>query len=119
MSTGWVDATTSTASVLFTDLVGSTELRSRVGEESADEIRRRHDAVLTTAIEANHGRVVKSLGDGLMAVFEAAADAVAAAIAAQQSVASLVDIAEPVTIRIGVSVGDVTFEAADCFGTAV
>src|SRR4051794_12929181 len=110
MSRGDLAATTSTASVVFTDLVGSTELRSRVGEDAADEIRRRHDAALTAAIEANNGRVVKSLGDGLMAVFDAAADAVAAAIAAQQSATSLVDIAEPITIRVGISVGDVTFE---------
>ena len=71
--------TTSTASVLFTDVVGSTELRGRLGEEAADELRRTHDAVVTAAIVESNGRVVKSLGDGLMAVFDSAADAVQSA----------------------------------------
>jgi len=53
-----------TVSALFTDLVGSTELRARVGEESADRLRRIHDSLV---IEANGGRVVKSTGDGAMA----------------------------------------------------
>ncbi|MCZ7529751.1 MAG: AAA family ATPase [Acidimicrobiia bacterium] len=112
--------TTSTASVLFTDLVGSTELRSRLGEEAADDLRREHDAVVTAAIEAPDGRVVKSTGDGLMAVFDSAADAVAAAIAAQQRVTALgADLPEPIVIRVGVSVGDVSFDGDDCFGTTV
>jgi len=41
------------AVVLFTDLVGSTELRGRLGEEAADELRRRHDQLLAQAVEAN------------------------------------------------------------------
>ncbi len=55
------------AVVLFTDLVGSTELRGRLGEEAAEELRRRHDRLLTKAVEAHSGRVVKGLGDGIMA----------------------------------------------------
>lgn len=111
---------TSTATVLFTDLVGSTELRTRLGEERADELRRTHDAVVQDAIEVNNGRVVKSLGDGLMAVFESAADAVAAGIASQQGVTALgPNLPEPIEIRVGASVGDVSFEGDDCFGTAV
>ena len=54
------------AVALFTDLVGSTELRAQVGEEAADGLRRKHDRVLTHAAEAHEGRV------GLMAL---AADA--------------------------------------------
>lgn len=111
---------TTTASVLFTDLVGSTELRSRLGDEVADDLRRRHDETLTGVVTARGGRVVKSLGDGLMAVFDAAADAVAAAVAGQQAIDSTVEAdGEPVEIRVGVSVGDVTFEAGDCHGTTV
>jgi hypothetical protein len=69
-----------TATVLFTDLVGSTELRGRLGEEAADELRRRHDHLLGLAVEANNGRVVKGLGDGIMATFTgASSDATTAA----------------------------------------
>jgi class 3 adenylate cyclase len=56
-----------TVSALFTDLVGSTELRARAGEESADQLRRIHDSLVIEAIEANGGRVVKSTGDGAIA----------------------------------------------------
>jgi class 3 adenylate cyclase len=106
--------------VLFTDVVDSTALRSRLGEEAADDLRRTHDEVVTEAIESNAGRVVKLLGDGVMAVFESAADAVAAAVAAQQTLTAAGDrLPEPVTIRVGISVGDVSLEDGDCFGTAV
>lgn len=71
--------------VLFTDLVGSTELRDRLGEEGADELRRKHDQLLAGAVEANNGRVVRGVGDGIMATFAGAADAVAAE-AIQQAV---------------------------------
>src|SRR5438067_10492753 len=75
----------STAIVLFTDLVGSTELRSRLGDEAAEELRRKHDDLVVHAIETNRGRVVKNLGDGVMATFSGASDAMAAAVAIQQS----------------------------------
>ena len=57
----------STAIVLFTDLVGSTELRSRLGEDAAEELRREHDRLIAGAVETNRGRLVKHLGDGVMA----------------------------------------------------
>jgi class 3 adenylate cyclase/tetratricopeptide (TPR) repeat protein len=110
------------AVVLFTDLVGSTELRSRLGEEAADELRRRHDQLLAQAVEANNGSVVKGLGDGIMAAFAGASDAVAAAVAIQQAVDRLnrsSKAAEPIAVRIGLSAGDVTFENDDVHGTPV
>jgi class 3 adenylate cyclase len=45
------------AVVLFTDLVGSTELRGRLGEEAAEDLGRRHDQALTEAVEATNGRL--------------------------------------------------------------
>src|SRR5438067_3744762 len=112
----------STAIVLFTDLVGSTELRSRLGDEAAEELRRKHDDLVVHAIETNRGRVVKNLGDGVMATFSGASDAMAAAVAIQQSLdrhnrsgGGTV----PLEVRIGLSAGDVTFEEGDCFGTPV
>src|SRR5438874_10364461 len=95
-----------TATVLFTDLVGSTELRGRLGEEAADELRRKHDQLLAQAVEANNGRVVKGLGDGIMATFAGAADAVAAAVAIQQGIDRLNrtgGVPAPVAVRVGLS----------------
>jgi class 3 adenylate cyclase/tetratricopeptide (TPR) repeat protein len=110
------------ALVLFTDLVGSTELRGRLGEESADELRRRHDQLLYQAVEANNGRVVKGLGDGIMATFTGATDALAAAVAVQQAVDRLNrsgKAAVPLAVRVGLSAGDVTPEDDDVHGTPV
>ena len=82
---GGTGAGRSTATVLFTDLVGSTELRSRLGEDTAEELRRHHDRLVAGAVEANRGRLVKNLGDGVMATFTGASDALAAAVAIQQA----------------------------------
>src|ERR1043165_9043289 len=101
-----------TATVLFTDLVGSTELRGRLGEETADDLRRKHDRLLTQAVEANNGRVVKGLGDGIMATFAGAADAVAAAVAIQQGTERLNrsgKAAGPLDLRVGLAAGGVAF----------
>jgi class 3 adenylate cyclase len=112
-----------TATVLFTDLVGSTELRSRLGGEAAEALRRRHDRLLADIVQANQGWVVKGLGDGIMATFPGASDAVAAAVGIQRAVHRYNRSAKgppaPLELRVGVSAGDVVFEEADCFGTPV
>src|ERR1043165_7576677 len=111
-----------TATVLFTDLVGSTELRGRLGEETADDLRRKHDRLLTQAVEANNGQVVKGLGDGVMATFAGAADAVAAAVAMQQGIDRLNrsgKVPVPLAVRVGLSAGDVAFGDDDVHGTPV
>ena len=109
----------STAIVLFTDLVGSTELRSRLGEAAAEEVRRKHDRLVADAVEAKRGRVVKNLGDGVMATFAGASDAVAAAVAVQRAIHRHNRSGARLAVRIGISAGDVTFEETDCFGTPV
>ena len=110
-----------TRSVLFTDLVGSTELRVRLGEEAADALRRTHDALLTDAITRHGGSVVKGLGDGVMATFESAADGVAAAVAVQQAADAhgRRQPGEAIGVRVGLSVGDVATEEGDVFGVPV
>jgi class 3 adenylate cyclase/tetratricopeptide (TPR) repeat protein len=111
-----------TATILFTDLVGSTELRGRLGEEAADELRRRHDQALAQAVATREGRVVKGLGDGIMATFSGASDAVAAAVAIQRAIDRLNRSGKtpvPVSVRVGLSAGDVTFEDDDVHGTPV
>ncbi len=110
-----------TATVLFTDVVGSTSQRARIGEEAADRLRNAHDTFVNSAIEINRGVVVKHTGDGVMATFSAAVDAVGAAVAIQQAVDlhNRRGVTESIEVRIGISVGDVTFEGEDCFGLPV
>ena len=111
-----------TTIVLFTDIVGSTELRGRLGEDAADELRRAHDRLLVQTVESNGGRMVKGLGDGIMATFAGASDAVAAAVAIQQEIDRLVrsgKVAVPLAVRVGVSAGDVAIDEGDVHGTPV
>ncbi|HWC11474.1 MAG TPA: AAA family ATPase [Acidimicrobiales bacterium] len=106
--------------MLFTDLVGSTDLTAQVGQEAFDEVRREHFTRLRGAAVQNSGRQVKTLGDGVLVVFDSASDAVACAIAMQQLVelqARTRDI--PLAIRVGLAVGEVTFEEGDVFGRPV
>lgn len=110
-----------TLSVLFTDLVGSTELRARLGEDGADVVRRAHDELIGEVVAGHGGRVVKGLGDGFLATFGSAARAANAAVDIQQAFdRTPMDGADVhLSIRIGLSAGDVTLENDDVFGTPV
>ena len=113
-----------TASVLFCDMVGSTDLLSRLGMSAADELRRRFNAVLRDAVRATGGEEVKSLGDGLMVVFvHSARDAVECAVAMQRGIDRL-NLENPllaVALRVGIALGEATYfaEEDDWFGPAV
>jgi len=60
---------TATVSVLFCDVVGSTELLSHLGDDANDDVRRACTSPLREAVRAHRGQEVKNLGDGLMVVF--------------------------------------------------
>ena len=104
------DSMIGTAAVMFTDLVGSTELRLRIGEDAAEVIRSQHDALLADAVVSNQGRVVKRLGDGIMATFASCTHALSAAVAVQQAIdiGNRLSVGERLAVRIGVSLGDVS-----------
>jgi class 3 adenylate cyclase/tetratricopeptide (TPR) repeat protein/RecA/RadA recombinase len=113
-------AETQQVTVVFTDLVGSTELSSRLDPAAADQLRDTHFALLRGAIEDNGGTEVKNLGDGLMVVFTITSGALNGAEAMQQAIAHHNKRAtEPVSIRVGVSHGEVTEDGGDYFGDAV
>ena len=107
--------------VLFTDLVGSTELRARLGEEAAEDLRREYFALLRDALVAGDGEEVKTLGDGIMAAFPNASAALMCAVAIQQA-ATRHNRRKPdqtLAVHVGVSAGEVTCEEGDYFGTPV
>ena len=112
--------TTEHVIVLFTDIVGSTELSSSRSPEEADAIRRRHFDVLRRSVHESGGREAKSLGDGLMVVFASASAALDCAVSMQQGVAALQRRdGQPIEIRVGLSGGEVTREDDDYFGDPV
>lgn len=111
-----------TSTILFTDFVGSTELRSRLGDSVADQLRRSHDQLLAGAVAEHGGNLVKSLGDGILAAFPSAADGVSAGAAIQRAIDRSnrrVDDTRRLEVRIGLSAGDVSWEQGDCHGTPV
>jgi class 3 adenylate cyclase/ActR/RegA family two-component response regulator len=106
--------------VLFTDLVGSTSAWSGLDRATADRRRARHFALMNTAVADHGGREVKNLGDGMMAVFESAGEAVASAGTMQRAFAAAARGGEPMLgLRIGLSAGDATEEGEDAFGVPV
>jgi class 3 adenylate cyclase len=110
---------TSTVTLLFCDLVSSTERQSRLGDDAADEFLRRMFAVMRHTAEQTHGEVIKMLGDGMMMVFRASTiDALTCAMALHENVASL-DPLDPPLLRIGISAGEVSHAEGDLFGMPV
>ena len=108
------------ATILFTDMVGSTELSQRLSAEAADQVRREHFSILRQAIAEVGGTEVKNLGDGLMVVFGSASSALACAVAMQQGVErDNRDREHSVGLRAGISGGEVTREDDDYFGDPV
>ena len=117
---GGVVAATETITVLFTDLVGSTEMASALTPEGADRLRREHFATLRRAIVPTGGTEVKNLGDGLMVVFPSTSAALSCAVAMVQTVDRENATAErPLGLRIGLSGGEATRESDDYFGDPV
>ena len=112
--------TTENVAILFTDIVGSTELSQRLSPQAADEVRRGHFSILRQAITETAGREVKNLGDGLMVVFSSASAALGCAVAMQQGVEKVNrDGTEAVGLRVGLSVGEASNEDGDYFGDPV
>ncbi|MCA1844591.1 MAG: AAA family ATPase, partial [Actinobacteria bacterium] len=106
--------------VCFTDLAGSTELMGSVGDRGWDRLRTDHFSALREALTAHAGREVKNTGDGMLAVFGSAAEAVDAAVAMEQAVDVHARRAGvPLAMRVGIALGDVTHDADDVFGTPV
>ena len=108
------------AAILFTDVVGSTELSQRLAPDVADEVRRGHFSILRQALAEAGGIEVKNLGDGLMVVFGSASAALACAVAMQQGVErDNRDRKHSVGLRVGLSGGEVSREDNDYFGDPV
>jgi class 3 adenylate cyclase/tetratricopeptide (TPR) repeat protein len=106
--------------VVFTDLVGSTELSSRLGPDATEALRVVHFGLLRGAAEPLGGVEVKNLGDGLMLVFPSLGAALDASVAMQQAIERHNSNGkEELGIRVGIATGDATEEDGDYFGEPV
>src|ERR1043166_8484427 len=90
------------ATVLFTDIVGSTELASRLGDEHWKLVLATHHGVVRKALKRNGGREIDTAGDGFFATFPRPADAIRCA-------AEIIDELRPlgIQIRAGVHMGEI------------
>lgn len=106
--------------VMFTDIVGSTEMTTRLGDRSGVEIVRAHDSLVRRALAKHGGREVKHTGDGIMASFFEVASAIECAEHIQQSVAEFNrSNRESIHLRIGLHAGEPVEDSHDLFGTTV
>jgi class 3 adenylate cyclase/tetratricopeptide (TPR) repeat protein len=109
------------AIVVFSDLVDSTALLARLGDDRMELVRRAHVEDVTDAVDVAGGRVVKTLGDGVMASFESALGALRAAAEIQAGVERL-DAAHGgigIAARVGVAAGEPIPDGDDLHGMPV
>jgi len=102
------------ATVLFTDVVGSTELATRLGDHAWRDLLARHHAAIRRELERWRGREVDTAGDGFLAAFDGPARAIRCAVAAVASVRGL-----GMEIRAGVHTGEVEVADGELRGIAV
>lgn len=113
-ATSPTDADRILGTVLFTDLVKSTELLTRIGDVAYRDLRAAHERQVRLVVERGGGRLVNVIGDGTLSIFDRASDAVrcAESICAQSN-------AEQVAVRAGVHTGELERTGMDITGMTV
>ena len=112
---------TGVRTVMFTDIVDSTAMTSKFGDDAAMAMLAVHDRIVREALTRNCGREVKHTGDGIMASFLSAAGAVRCACQVQGELRdyNLSGPDCPVIVRIGISAGEPVEQHEDLFGSTV
>jgi class 3 adenylate cyclase len=117
MPAGQISVSPALRTVLFTDLVGHTEMMSRLGDAKGRDVLREHERITRETLKANGGTEVKTMGDGFMASFGSVTKAVECAIALQRAFAEREG--EPLSVRDGLNAGEPIEEDGDLFGATV
>ena len=102
------------STVLFSDIVGSTEQVASGGDRRWREVLDRHDAVVTREIETYRGKLVKSTGDGVLATFDGPARAVSCGCQLRDSLRPL-----GIDVRVGLHTGEIEVRGGDIGGISV
>ncbi|HEX5610185.1 MAG TPA: adenylate/guanylate cyclase domain-containing protein [Solirubrobacterales bacterium] len=102
------------ATVLFTDIVGSTEIAARLGDSGWRRLLERHDALVRRQLGLYRGREVKTMGDGFLATFDGPARAIRCACALRDELEGI-----GVEVRAGIHTGEVELIGEDVSGMAV
>jgi class 3 adenylate cyclase/pimeloyl-ACP methyl ester carboxylesterase len=110
-----VGSTRKFATVLFTDIVGSTSRSAEVGDEAWRGMLDSHDRIAWKVVDEHRGKLIKNTGDGLLLTFDAPSDSIAAASALSSELANV-----GLRIRAGLHAGEVEVrENGDVTGLAV
>jgi pimeloyl-ACP methyl ester carboxylesterase len=102
------------STVMFTDIVGSTEVAARIGDSAYRDLLGRHHVIARTEISRYRGREINTAGDGFFATFDGPARAVRCAGAMRSALEPL-----GITIRAGVHTGEIELVGDDVGGIAV
>ena len=102
------------ASILFSDIVGSTEALAQVGDRAWANVLDEHNARIRAAIDRFGGREIVTTGDGFLAIFDGAAKAVRAAALMDPAVAEL-----GIRVRVGIHTSEVQIVGGDLRGIGV
>jgi class 3 adenylate cyclase/pimeloyl-ACP methyl ester carboxylesterase len=106
--------------ILFTDLVGHTQMMQRLGDEKGRDVLREHERITREVLKAHGGTEVKTMGDGFLASFGSVTKAVECAIALQRAFAAHTEsMPEPLHVRVGLNAGEPIEEEGDLFGSTV
>jgi adenylate cyclase len=110
------------SAILTLDIAGYSRLMARNEEETHRRVHALMHRVVAPAVEAARGRVVKLLGDGVLAEFPAASEAIACSLAIQaraEADAARSDAESAIRLRIGINLGDVIVDGDDIYGDGV
>jgi class 3 adenylate cyclase len=112
--------TTGLRTILFTDLVGHTEMMQRLGDERGRDVLREHERITRELLREYGGAEVKTMGDGFMASFASVTKAMDCAIALQRAFAEhSASMPDPLHVRVGLNAGEPIQEDGDLFGSTV
>ena len=100
--------------VLFTDVVGSTEHATRLGDRRWSELLATHDTIVRSALDRFRGREVKSTGDGVLAIFDGPGRAIHCTRAIRDELRPV-----GIEIRAGLHSGEIELRGDDVGGIAV
>jgi class 3 adenylate cyclase len=106
--------------ILFTDIVGHTEMMRRLGDTKGRDVLREHERITRETLKAHGGAEVKTMGDGFMASFGSVTSAMECAVALQRAFATHTEsMPEPLHVRVGLNAGEPIEEDGDLFGATV
>jgi class 3 adenylate cyclase len=111
------DTASGIRTVLFTDLVGHTEMMQRLGDARGRDVLREHERIMRENINRYGGVEVKADGDSFMVSFASVASAVECAVALQRAFAGRAG--EPLSVRMGLNAGEPIEDEGDLFGATV